>query len=108
MTDAADLKKRQPPQSQKLGPQFSRQLLHFQDQQGAVIEGMGAAGEGVNLFQDFVGDSISVESVVYRDQVGQAGVAKEFSCGILRVADAVRVKYHDVALVQDVTPLVVS
>ena len=42
------------------------------------------------------------------DQIGQAGVAEEFTRGILGVADAVGVKYHDVALVQDVTALVVG
>src|SRR5580658_5699594 len=42
------------------------------------------------------------------DQIGQARVAEEFSGGILGVADAVGVKYHDVALVQDVTALIVS
>src|SRR5580704_1550097 len=42
------------------------------------------------------------------DQIGQARVAEEFTRGILGVADAVGVKYHDVALVQDVTALVVG
>src|SRR5277367_2641652 len=69
---------------------------------------MGATGEGVNFFQDAVGDGVGAKSAVGGDQVGQAGVAEEISGGILGVSDTVGVKYHDVALIQDIAPLIVS
>jgi hypothetical protein len=102
------LKDKRPLQSHELGLALYSELFHFQDKQGAVIERMGAAGESVNLLQDFVGDPIGVELVVRGDQVGQASVAEEFSCGILRVADAIGVENHNVAFIQDITPLIVS
>src|SRR5580658_4646715 len=66
------------------------------------------AGETIHFFKDVVRDSIRVEFVFLEDDFGHALVAEKFARGVLRVADAVGVKHHDVAGIQNETPLVVG
>ena len=69
---------------------------------------MSPARKTIEFLKDSVRQTIRREIVMLRDQLANTIVAKEFSGGILRIADSVRVKHDHITGVENEAALIVS